>query len=138
MAYSEKVDSITLDADSSIGVYTGPPNLAGSTDPNYGKLFRFVKVTGEHTAGLCTAAAGELPVGVLQNKPQKVGSAATVGVRGVTLLMVGTGGLNAGDRVKADANGQGVTASGTDPTYGICLRTTVAGAVAPVLLRLGN
>lgn len=138
MAFEEKVESITLLADASIAIYTGPPNLPGSAVPNYGKLFCFVKVTGDETVGLCTAAAGELPVGVLQNKPQHVGNSATVGIRGVTRLMTGTGGLAAGNSVKSDAAGKGIAASGTDPVYAIALKSAVAGSLAPVLLRLGE
>ena len=57
MAYDEAIRSISLDADSSIAVYTGVPGLPGSADPNGGKQYRFVKVTGAGTVGLATAAA---------------------------------------------------------------------------------
>jgi hypothetical protein len=134
MAASEKVLRISLDADASIGIFTGPPGLPGSADPNYGKAGCFVKVTGEHTAGLATAAT-DLIVGVLENKPQHVGDAASIAVFGVVLVQTGTGGLNAGDAVKSDANGKGVTATvGTDNFQGICIRSAAAGALAMVYL----
>jgi hypothetical protein len=139
MAASEKVIRISLDADASIGIYTGPPGLPGSADPNYGKAGCFVKVTGEHTAGLCTAASNELPVGVLENKPQHVGDAASIATGGVTLIQAGTGGLTAGQAVKSDANGKGVAATvGTDRVLAVCVRSAAAGSLAMCLLQLGN
>jgi hypothetical protein len=137
MAYEESVRSITLDADSSIGIYTGVPGMPGSTDPNYGKQFCFLKVTGAHQVGLATAAANELLAGVLQNKPQRVGEAATVGQRGVSLVMAGAA-VSAGAGVKCDATSRAVTATpGTDVAVGIAIGSASgAGEVFPVLLRL--
>jgi hypothetical protein len=138
MAYDETLRRISLDADTSIGIYTGVPGMPGSADPNYGKQFCFVKITGEHTAGLATAATGEQVIGVLQNKPQHPANAASVAIRGaggVSLVQVGTGGIAAGAPVKCDANGKAVTATpGTDPIYGIAVESGAAGSVAPVLL----
>lgn len=139
MPYEESLRSISLDADSSIGFYTGQPGQPGSTDPNYGKQFCFIKVTGAHQTGLATAAANELVAGVLQNKPQKAGEAATVGIRGVSLLMAGAA-VTAGAGVKCDATSRGVTATpGTDVSLAIALGSASgAGEVFPVLLRLGE
>lgn len=137
MSYSEAQRRISLDADSSIGIYTGVPGLPGSTAPNGGKQFTFVKVTGAHIAGLCTAATNEQPIGILQNKPQVVGTAATVAIDGVSMLAVGTGGLVAGQGVKSDANGAGVTATlGTDRVLAIAIETAAAGQLAAVLLTI--
>ena len=77
MAYEESLRSITLNADSSLGIYTGVPGQPGSPDPHGGKQYHFVKVTGVHQVGLADATAAV--VGVLQNKPQGTGQAATVG-----------------------------------------------------------
>jgi hypothetical protein len=130
--YEEVLTSISLSADSSIGVYTGVPAQPGSAVPNYGKMYSFVKVTGANQVGLCVAAT-DLYIGVLQNKPQKPGAAATVGIIGVTNIIVGTGGVNAGDKVAPDANGHAVT----DATNGKCiaLQAGVAGSVVAVLIR---
>lgn len=139
MPYEESLRAITLDADSSIGIYTGQPGQPGSADPNYGKQFCFVKVTGAHQAGLATAATNELVAGVLQNKPQKTGEAATVGIRGVSLVMAGAA-VTAGAGVKCDSTSRGVAATpGTDVALGIALGSASgAGEVFPVLLRLGE
>lgn len=133
MSYSETQKRISLDADASIGIYTGISGMPGSASPNYGKQFCFVKVTGSHQAGLGTAATDAV-VGVLQNKPQHVGNASEVAISGVSLIQVGTGGLNPGDRVTSDANGKGITAASGTAAFGIAIEAGVAGAVTPVLL----
>jgi Uncharacterized conserved protein (DUF2190) len=132
MSYEESLRSITLDADASIGIYTGVPGLPGSAAPNYGKQYTFVKVTGAHQAGLAVAAT-DVIVGVLQNKPQKVGAAATVGISGVTNVISG-GPITAGNKVAPDANGKGVV----DATNGTCVALATASAadqLIPVLLK---
>lgn len=133
MSYEESLRSISLDADASIGVYTGVPGLPGSADPNAGKQYRFLKVTGPHTVGLATAATDPV-VGVLQNKPQNVGMAATVGIGGVTNVIAGAA-ITAGAKVAPDANGAAVT----DGTNGKCIAlasTSTVGSLIPVLIRL--
>lgn len=130
MAYDESLRSITLDADASIGIYTGVPGIPGSTDPNYGKMYHFVKITGVHKTGLCTAAA-DAAVGILQNKPQVVGAAATVGYTGVSNLICG-GVVTAGDLVAADADGAGVT-DGTNGKWVALSTSTATGQLISVL-----
>lgn len=130
-AYDETLKSITLDADDTIGFYTGVPGMRGSLDPNGGKQFHFVDITGEHQCGL--TGAGEDAVGVLQNKPQHVGEAATVAIYGISMVVVGAVALAAGAKVSADADGKGVLA-----TAGAVLGKVIIGAgpgeLAAVLL----
>lgn len=137
MSYEESLKSITLVADATIGVYTGIPGQPGSPTPHGGKQYCFVKVTGVATAGLATAG-GVAVVGVLQNKPQGVGHAATVGYQGVSNVLTGTGAITAGDGVKVDGTGRGVKATvSTDDAVvvGIALGTsTGADQLIPVLL----
>ena len=133
MSYDESLRTITLDADASLGIYTGVPGLPGSAVPNTGKMYCFVKVTGVRQCGLSVLAT-DLSVGIMQNKPQKPGQAATVGISGVSNVQVG-GVVNAGDRVAPNASGQGVT----DAVNGkwIALATsTVVGEIIPVLRAL--
>lgn len=138
MSYDEAIRSITLDADSSIAVYTGVPGQPGSADPNGGKQYSFVKVTGANTAGLATGAANELPIGVLQNKPQNVGMAATVAIRGVSKAIAGAA-VTAGVAVKLDGSGRVIAATlptDADVVVGIALQA--AGApdqILPVLIK---
>ena len=107
MSYEEKVVSVTLDADASIGIYTGVPGQPGSAVPNGGMQYRFVKVTGARQCGLCTAAT-DVQAGILQNKPQEPGAAATVGIGGVSNV-VSSAAIAAGALVAPTANGRAVT-----------------------------
>ena len=137
MSYEESLRSITLNADASIGIYTGVPGLPGSADPNVGKQYCLVKVTGANQVGLSTAA-GDATVGVLQNKPQQPGAAATVAIEGVTNIQVGAA-FSAGDKIIADGQGRAIesAAPATDVVVGIALADGVTvGSIVPVLLKL--
>lgn len=133
MAYEESLRSITLNADSSLGIYTGVPGQPGSPDPHGGKQYHFVKVTGVHQVGL--AGATGAVVGVLQNKPQGTGQAATVGFHGVSKVVSDVA-LTAGDAIKVSADGQAAK-TGAGPTVGIALSTTAnPGELVNVLLTI--
>ena len=130
MSYDESLRSITLEADATIGIYTGPPGLPGSPSPHGAKQYHFVKVTGRNTAGL--AGATDRVVGVLQNKPQQAGGAATIGIRGVTNVVAGEA-IEAGEEVEPDANGAAAVATaGTG--VGVALQDAASGSLVPVLL----
>lgn len=130
MSYEESLRSISLNADSSIGIYTGVPGQPGSASPNSGKQYCFVKITGAHQVGLSTAATDK-SVGILQNKPQQAGAAATVGFHGVSNVVAG-GEIDAGDLVAPNSGGQAVA----DPTNGkwqALAAAAGAGELIPVL-----
>jgi len=130
MPFEENLRSLTLDADATIGILTGPPGVPGSATPNYGKQYCFVKLTGALQAGLATDAA-DLVVGVLQNKPQRPGDAATVGYEGVSQIRV-AGAVAANKLLSPDTNGLGVE----DATNGRWLTlqaATTANEVVPCL-----
>ena len=137
MAYEESLRSITLEADATLGVYTGVPgtrdNIAGYT-PNYvGFQYRFVKVTGDHTVGLADADDTNI-VGVLQNKPQGAGHAATVGFQGVSKVRA-AGAITAGAAVASDATGLATATVGAAGAQGIALQSAAgAGELIAVLL----
>lgn len=139
MAFEESLKSISLEADSSIGFYTGPPGMPGSTSPNSGKQFYFVKVTGAITAGLCSTASHEISIGVLQNKPQTVGDAAAIAISGVSMVELG-GTVAAGVGVKIDSTGRAVTwVAGTDDLdlcMGVTLLAGAIGQLSAVLLQV--
>lgn len=135
MAYEDTLVSITLDADSSVGIFTGVAGLPGAPANPAGLQYRWVKLTAAHTCGLVTAAT-DVTVGVLQNKPQGTGYASTVALSGVSMVEAGAA-VAAGDTVTADSVGRAVT-SGSN-IKGIAIRpATAAGQLIPVLLRLGN
>ena len=136
MAYEEILKSITLDADSSLAVWTSVPGQPGSADPNGGKQYYFVKVTGSNTCGLADGDANEIVVGVLQNKPQVTGAAATVAISGVSLVTAG-GNVNAAAAVKNDGTGKAVAATlpaDAALVLGIALKSGASGELIPVLL----
>jgi predicted RecA/RadA family phage recombinase len=133
MAYEESLRSITLNADATLAVYTGVPGQPGSADPNSGKQYHFVKVTGVHQVGIA-AATGSV-VGVIQNKPQNAGNAATVGIRGVSKVVSDVA-ITAGDPIFASADGQAAK-TGSGPQCGVALTTTAnPGELVSVLLTL--
>lgn len=106
MSYEENLRCRSLDADASIGFYTGVPGMPGSTVPNGGKQYCLVKLTGKHQCGLAVAATDDV-VGVLQNKPQGPGFAATVGYEGVTKVVAGAA-FAVGVRLGPDAQGRAI------------------------------
>ena len=134
MAYEETLVSITLDADASIGIYTGVPGQPGSPAPHGAKQYHFVKVTGAHTAGL--TGLDEKAVGVLQNKPQSVGAASTVAISGVSLV-VADGPIEAGDNIYSDAAGRASATGISQNINGVAIESAGgAGELIPVLLTL--
>lgn len=132
MSYEESLRSITLNADATLAERTGVPGQPGSTDPNGGKLYRFVKVTGVRQVGLATAAADKV-IGVMQSKPQVAGQAATVGIRGVTNVVVQTLPIAAGDPVDPGNAGGAVKSAGAGKGIALATAATV-GELIPVLL----
>lgn len=131
MAYEESLRTISLNSDSSLAMHTGVPGVPGSANPNYGRQYRFVKVTGANQCGLATAAEDTV-VGVMQNKPQVNGQAATVAIHGISMVMAG-GAFDAGDQVGPDGEGRAVAGG----TTGIALAAAgQANELVPVLLQV--
>lgn len=93
-------------------------NLSGT---NAGKQFRFVKYgSGTGKVTLATGASQEIPVGVLQNKPQYDGDAATVGIRGKSIVQLGET-FAGGEPVKVGSDGTArIGVLGTDFIVGVC------------------
>lgn len=133
MAYDETLRSVSLDGDASLAVYTGVPGQPGSAVPNGGKQYHFVKVTGSHTVGLADATS-EPVIGVVQNKVQQAGQAATVAYLGISRVVADKA-LDAGDVCYCSADGQATDAAGGGPAVGIVIEgTAAAGEIAAVLL----
>jgi len=136
--YEESIRSITLDAAAGLAKYTGVPGLPGSASPNSGNQYRFVVVSGAHECDLAKHDS-TYPIGVVQNKPQVTGAAATVAIRGITLVECG-GDIDAGEAVVvigeaglAAAYGEG--GAGT-VVVGIAVGSAVSGKLCPVLLKI--
>lgn len=111
--------------------------VTGTAPSIKGFQYRFVKVTGARTAGLATSSDnGGLIIGVLQNKPQVTGAAATIAIGGVTLVEAGAS-ISAGNAIKADSLGRGAVATvGTDVVVGFALAAATVGQLVPVLLQV--
>jgi len=133
MAYDETQRRISLDADASLAVRTGVPGMPGSADPNSGKQYYFVKVTGEHQAGLVAVAANP-SIGVMQNKPQVLGEAAAICIGGISLVVAGAV-LAAGDPVAAGADGRGIKWT-TGTQVGTVIQGAGVGQLAVVLVQI--
>ena len=127
-SYEETLVNITLTADASIAVDTSPPY----TGTGAGFQYRVVRLTGDHTCGLYTNTSGEVPVGVLQSKPQITDMAATVAISGISLVEAG-GVVTAGAVVAADATGRAVV-GGTGSVIGQAIYGGDEGELIPVLL----
>lgn len=134
MAYEEAIRSITLNADGTLAAYTGVPGTPGAADPNGGKQYHFVKITGAHQVGLA-GAADTAVVGVVQNKVQVSGGAATVAIRGVSKV-VASKAITAGSKVYVTAAGQATdSAAGGGNPVGLAVSTTAnANELLSVLL----
>jgi hypothetical protein len=119
--------------------YTNQASAAGTVNKtNFNQLYRFVKITGAKTAGLCTAST-DYVIGVLQNKPQYTGQAAQVGFLGVSFVITGAGvassNISAGNKVMSDATGAAVNQTSTNTIAGVALASSsTPGELIPVLL----
>lgn len=137
MAYEESVRSISLDADATLATYTGVPGAPGSPVDNAGNQYRAVKVSGSHAVGLADDVTDAV-IGVVQNKPQNEGNAATVAIRGVSKVRMATT-ITAGAVVYLAGDGRGSSDSATDTAtpLGVALGTgTGADELVPVLLQV--
>jgi hypothetical protein len=137
MASDERVVAYTLQADSSIGIYTGPPGMPGSASPNNGKAYCFVKITGTRQVGL-QSVAGAASIGVLYSKPQATGDPAAVAVSGIVKVLTdATATIVAGSPITSNAAGLAkVGVPGTDAIQGYALQgSTTTSQLISVLLR---
>jgi len=98
--------------------------------------FRFMKISAANTVDKATAATDTL-IGVLQNKPNAAGKAASVKVIGGSKLQVdATTDIAAGDKLTSDANGKGIkTTTDTHHVGAIALEAaTNDGEIISVML----
>jgi hypothetical protein len=130
MSYEETLKSFTLEADASLGIYTGVPGLPGSAVPNSGMQYRFVKITGTRQCGLCVLATN-IAVGIMQNKPQRPGAAATVSYMGISNITSGAA-IVAGAIVASDTTGRAVT-DAVNGKWQALAPAAGAGELIPVL-----
>lgn len=133
-SYEETLVNISLDAHADLAVDTSPP-VADGVNPA-GNQYRVVFASGEHECNLFDTTAGQVPLGVLQSKPQVEGQACTVAIHGVSMVEAGAA-ITAGDVVEPDAEGKVIpTSAGVE--IGVALHGAADGELVPVLLRLTN
>jgi hypothetical protein len=92
-----------------------------------------VKLTADNTVNVC--GAGELAIGVLQNKPTASGQAARVRVFGVSRILADGAGFAVGNRIGSGVAGVGTAmSSNKDVFIGIALDSPAASTYGSVLL----
>lgn len=133
MAYEEALVSITLEADATLAVATGVPGQPGAADPNGGHQYKFVQITGVKTVGLADATVTDSVIGVLQNKPQATGAAATVAISGVSKVEAGAT-ITAGNPIAVKADGTAEVGLTGEPIVGFALTSGADGEIISVLL----
>jgi hypothetical protein len=131
MAFEEGLRNISMVSDATLAVLTRVAGTPGAPTDNAGNQYRAVKQTGTRQVGLLAAATDSI-TGILQNKPQVTGEAATVGIRGISKVRV-AGAIAAGAIVYAAADGRG-TATGTPGTTSVIGRAVTASAGADELI----
>lgn len=75
-------------------------------------------------------------LGVLHQESAVVGDAVSVAIRGISKVVVGTGGVTAGSPVASDAAAEAIDATTGDMTLGTALETAAAGELARILLHV--
>lgn len=100
------------------------------------KQYRAVKLSGDNSVIIC-AAATDVPIGILQNKPG-IGEEATVCAIGVTKID-GDADLDAGNLISTSSDGQLQVSASTDYTCGQVIQgNTAAGGYATALVNFAN
>ena len=97
--------------------------------------YKFVKLATDGEYDL--AGNGAQAEGVAQNDPAAQGRALAVATAGIVKVVVGTGGLTAGDEVASDTGGVAITAASGDAILGVALDDAAVGTVGRVLLNKG-
>ena len=115
------------------------------------RTYRFLKLDTSANATVLEANAGEITIGISPEGAQDApipGASANAAEDGdhlyyhqngnEALLEIGSGGCTAGDFLKSDADGKGVTSSSDGEWYGaIAFETAAAGEKARVLVQAG-
>lgn len=99
--------------------------------------FKFVTLEADGQVDLADAA-GERAIGVLLNKPDAAGKAATVAMTGKVMVEAGAS-VTAGDQIQTNAAGEAIEAAAGDVVMGYALEDAVDGQIfAMELIQGGN
>ena len=106
--------------------------------------YNLVKLDANGRAVVCDAdSAGQVPIGVLQNKPDASGKAATILVVGVTKIEAGVA-FNEGDRIAASDgsstadDGQAVVADASDCVVGQMIVACSADEISTAVINCAS
>lgn len=95
--------------------------------------YRIVELDSSGNVSACNAA-GELGIGVLQNKPSAAGQAAEVAVLGSVSKIVFGATVAANAKVTTDNVGRGVTAVSTNHVVGVCIKGGAINEIGEMLV----
>ena len=101
------------------------------------KQYFGVVIDSSGQAALAGAGATNKIIGILQDKPDAVGRAGSVGIYGKSKAVLG-GTVASGAKVTTDANGKFVTAAAGDFVCGICAKGGAANEVGEIFLVPGG
>jgi hypothetical protein len=96
---------------------------------------QFCFMTVNSSGQLAAPTAGGDADGILQDKPNAQGVQGELAMLGVSKVVVGTGGVTAGDLLATDASGKAVTATTGNKILGRALATGAAGVIIPALIQ---
>jgi hypothetical protein len=97
--------------------------------------YQFCFVAVNNNGQLALPSAGGDADGILQDKPNGTAQQGEVGILGVSKVVVGTGGVTAGDLLATDNAGKAVTAQTGNKILGRALATGAAGVIVPALIQ---
>ena len=92
-----------------------------------------MQITAASTVGLADASVTDAVIGVMQNKPQYTGSAATVAIAGVSKVEAGAT-IVGGNPISVKADGTAIVALTGKPVVGYALTGGADGEIISVLL----
>lgn len=96
------------------------------------KQFRFVDIAADNQVDAVSAAGGDA-IGVLLNKPDAAGKAATIAVAGVAKVVAGAT-VDEGEYIQSDAAGEAIVALTGNFVLGRCMKAAADGELTEVLL----
>ena len=99
------------------------------------KKYFFVKLDTSNQDKVILAGAGEAAIGIL-NTEGEADCHVAVSETGHEFLELG-GAVSIGDKIKSDANGNGVAAVATDNYYAVAIEAGVSGDQIEVKLEIG-
>lgn len=140
MAYSEQLDRKTYLAGDTVVKWVGVPGMPGSTEPNVGTQYLFVKIdpAAKDVVELADGTDGEKVAGVTTTKAQHKRTGVAVAFSGRVPVQAGAP-LAYGDYVKPGPGGQAVVAATKAEAFGVVVEPASAkGVLATIDLDLGR